>query len=81
MQLQKEKKHLQKTMQELELARKVELMSMLIKDFCSSGCVECLPFCSEDFKAGGLQKGECEGFCPWLCAWRAEKHFWDRFCF
>lgn len=30
MQLQKEKKHLQKTMQELELARKVELLSMLV---------------------------------------------------
>lgn len=30
MQLQKEKKHLQKTMQELELARKVELLSMLM---------------------------------------------------
>lgn len=30
MQLQKEKKHLQKAMQELELARKVELLSMLV---------------------------------------------------
>lgn len=30
MQLQKEKKHLQKTMQELELARKVELLPMLV---------------------------------------------------
>lgn len=30
MQLQKEKKHLQKTMQELELARKVKLLSMLV---------------------------------------------------
>lgn len=30
MQLQKEKKHLQKTMQELELARKVGLLSMLV---------------------------------------------------
>jgi len=30
MQLQKEKKHLQKTMQELELARKVELLFMLV---------------------------------------------------
>lgn len=30
MQLQKEKKHLQKTMQELELARKVELLLMLL---------------------------------------------------
>lgn len=30
MQLQKEKKHLQKTMQELELARKVELLFMLM---------------------------------------------------
>ena len=30
MELQKEKKHLQKTMQELELARKVELLFMLV---------------------------------------------------
>lgn len=30
MQLQKEKKHLQKTLQELELARKVELLFMLV---------------------------------------------------
>lgn len=30
MQLQKEKKHLQKIMQELELARKVELLFMLV---------------------------------------------------
>lgn len=84
MQLQKEKKHLQKTMQELELARKVELLPMLVLNGVPKHLAHLAVLnasLSKDFKAGNLQKGECEGFCPWLCAWRAEGYLWNWFCF
>lgn len=81
MQLQKEKKHLQKIMQELELARKVELLFMLLlnrlKISASLAVLDASEVfgCSEDFKAQSLQKGKHEGFYPWFCVWRADVYF------
>lgn len=81
MQLQKEKKHLQKTMQDLELARKVELLFMLVlnglpKILAHLAVLNASLSVLRIFKAQGLQKGKLEGFYPWCCVWRADMYFW-----